>query len=361
MSSAAATGEAGTGRSAARPSGEAGGGELSARAPRRPERARPEREERGGEREAALLLALTGLRLAPTEASAPKPSTEARPTDRGGLGVGPRAASHLALAPTLRAEPGAPPSLGRASPPDERATLRPRRPSAPDAGPAPSLERLVALAQPLPAPGAPIPSVLAPRAVAEPGAPTATFEAAALPGPPRPEPTRGEARLDERAPTVERAPLAPTSAGTASAPPPTEPAPLVHAVLPGEVPAAASDPALALELVRGGAHLTLELPGLGALELQVRVEGTTAHVAVERGGPIVERHLPALAEALTQRGLQLGELRVTHPERASAGSGHEPDHHHAPPEPHEPEPRASPRKPARATPSTSSAGLHVKA
>jgi hypothetical protein len=121
-------------------------------------------------------------------------------------------------------------------------------------------------------------------------------------------------------------------------------------------------------LLRSAAHLRLETPTLGELELHLRIRENTAHLRVEGDGAhLVEARAGELQRALAGEGLRLGSLDLPGPSTGSEPpSGGPPEHQLAgrggarngdEPQQPAPAPAPTPRRPAPRT----SGGVHVKA
>lgn len=160
-------------------------------------------------------------------------------------------------------------------------------------------------------------------------------------------------------------PLRPDAAPPLAADPRTpERSPGDPAPLPAP-PLHAGEPALAGAVLRHAAHLRVETPATGPLELHLRVRDGVAHLRIEGDGArLVEGRAGELSRALAGEGLRLGQLDL--PARppsepghagASAGEGGGRDPRQDRPEPPPPLP-PPPRRPAPRPPSE---GLHVEA
>ena len=120
-------------------------------------------------------------------------------------------------------------------------------------------------------------------------------------------------------------------------------------------------------MLRNAAHLRVEAPGLGELELHLRVRDGVAHVRIDgEAAHAVEARAAELSRALASEGLKLGQLDAKPAPAASSsadagsgqqrgGSGRE---HHEPP--HVPGPPPGPRRaPAAPGASRTSSGRYT--
>ncbi|HET7754653.1 MAG TPA: hypothetical protein VFK85_12155 [Anaeromyxobacteraceae bacterium] len=86
-------------------------------------------------------------------------------------------------------------------------------------------------------------------------------------------------------------------------------------------------------VLRNAAHLRVAAPGVGELELHLRIRDGVAHVRVDGDAArVVESHAAELSRALAGEGLRLGQLDAKAPTlpSSSAGSAHgdAASHHH---------------------------------
>lgn len=138
-------------------------------------------------------------------------------------------------------------------------------------------------------------------------------------------------------PVAPQANLTPSSAATAlasaggpaAARDATFAEPLTSAALVRPGQEAAADGAV----LRNAAHLRVAAPGVGELELHLRIRDGVAHVRVDGDAArVVESHAAELSRALAGEGLKLGQLDAKAPTVASssAGSAHgdAASHHH---------------------------------
>lgn len=117
-------------------------------------------------------------------------------------------------------------------------------------------------------------------------------------------------------------------------------------------------------VLRNAAHLRVETPGLGALELHLRVRDGVAHVRLDgEAARAVEARAAELSRALASEGLKLGQLDARQPTAAtawsSADAGSRQQRDSAGREHHVPAPAAPPRAPTAAAASRTSSGRYT--
>lgn len=115
-------------------------------------------------------------------------------------------------------------------------------------------------------------------------------------------------------------------------------------------------------VLRSAAHLRIETPGLGEMELHLRIRDSVAHLRVEgEGAGLLEARAAELSRALAGEGLRLGPIEVSPHRAPDAGAGDPGSREQRgawrPPEERQ---QPSPPPPPRSAPVRRS-GVHVKA